>query len=519
MIMCKNDPITCNLGHMPSSVRVVVIFLIYSLFGVFPAVAQFDQALPEAVIESAELERDLRFLASDELRGRAIGSQEIDIAARYLAERFRALDLDEPPGAPGYYQPVPLVRTSPPASGLLVIGGDTLRNESEFVALSDLPVDLAGDAVFAGFGIVDDEQQMDDYDGLDVEDKIVIAAFGAPDSYSGPYAGFMPRIRTEKAKLAAERGARAFVEVMRPDANPGWQRYSAFLSRSSVQLALDGSPIPIFVAVDNDGRYTGHPAGRSLKLSVNSPGMTVERIHGRNVAAVIPGTDPELKNEYVILVAHYDHVGVGRPVNADSIYNGARDNGMGTVALLAAGESLGETPARRSVLLLAVTAEEVGLLGSRYYADRPLVPPEKTIFVLNMDGAGYTDTSIVTVIGLERTGAEAHIRSAASAFDLEVLSDPVPEQNLFNRSDNVPFARLGIPAPTVSPGFHAFDAALMKYYHRPADEINATFDFSYLYRYSATVARAARLIANDPRAPAWAEGDPYESAAKKLYGR
>jgi Zn-dependent M28 family amino/carboxypeptidase len=227
-----------------------------------------------------------------------------------------------------------------------------------------------------------------------------------------------------------------------------------------------------------------------------------------------------LKEEFVLLSAHYDHIGMkATPNSNDSIYNGARDNAMGTTAVLCAARVFSEAPPKRSLLLLACTGEEVGLLGSRYYAEHPLVPLNKTVFNLNIDGAGYNDTSIVTVIGLERTTAERDILDACKPFGLTAIQDPAPEQNLFDRSDNVSFARKGIPAPTFSPGFRAFDDAINKFYHQVADQADEQFDFAYFHRFFKAFIHAARRIADNPSSPQWKSGDKYESIGKKLYGK
>jgi Zn-dependent M28 family amino/carboxypeptidase len=168
--------------------------------------------------------------------------------------------------------------------------------------------------------------------------------------------------------------------------------------------------------------------------------------------------------------------------------------------------------------VLALTGEEVGLLGSSYYAEHPLVPLKQTIFNLNTDGAGYNDTTIISVIGLERTGAKAEIEAAATAFGLGVFAEPAPEQGLFDRSDNVNFAAKGIPAPTFTPGFKSFDEAIGKYYHQAIDNPES-LDFAYVHRFCQAYAHAARLIANRLTRPQWSAGDKYESAGKALYGQ
>jgi Zn-dependent M28 family amino/carboxypeptidase len=212
-------------------------------------------------------------------------------------------------------------------------------------------------------------------------------------------------------------------------------------------------------------------------------------------------------------------VGVSRRGNQqDSIFNGARDNAIGVTGLLATARYLSTYRPKRSVLFIAFTAEEKGLLGSRYYAQNPVIPLNQCIFNFNCDGAGYNNTTIATVIGMERTTAEGILAKACEAFGLKAAIDPVPEQNLFERSDNLHFAEKGIPAITFAPGITAFDAEVNKYYHQPADEVNS-LDFDYLLKYFRAYVYANVLLANAPQPPVWKPGDKFEVAAKKLYGK
>jgi Zn-dependent M28 family amino/carboxypeptidase len=191
---------------------------------------------------------------------------------------------------------------------------------------------------------------------------------------------------------------------------------------------------------------------------------------------------------------------------------------LGTVAILNAARFFAKYPPRRSLIFLALTGEEKGLLGSAWYASHPLVPLEKTVFNLDCDGAGYNDTTLVTVIGLERTSAEENIAKACAAFGLKAGKDPAPDQNLYERSDNYNFAKKGVPAVDFSPGIKAFDEELMKYYHKPADEVN-TLDFDYVVKYYRAFVYASYLLANAPKAPFWNAGDKFEQEGKSLYGK
>lgn len=242
-------------------------------------------------------------------------------------------------------------------------------------------------------------------------------------------------------------------------------------------------------------------------------------ISSQNIIGIVEGTDPDLKDEYILLSAHYDHMGIG-PATAegDSIYNGARDNAVGVATVMAAGKYFADHPPKRSVILALWTAEEMGLIGSRMFVEDPAVPLEQIVYNLNIDGAGYNDTTKVTVVGLERTEAEPLLKSAIRAFGLEAIPSPVPELNLFNRSDNVHFARKGIPAPTFSLGFTSFNEELHYYYHQPTDESN-TLNFNYITNYVRAYVLAAKSIANAEKAPFWHPGDVYESAGNSLYGR
>ena len=256
-------------------------------------------------------------------------------------------------------------------------------------------------------------------------------------------------------------------------------------------------------------------------IKVKTDGGTITKRPTQNVIGFIEGTDPKLKDEYVMMTAHFDHVGVGKAgdpnvTEDDKVFNGARDNAIGTTAIMSAARILAQNPPKRSILLIAFTAEEIGLVGSKYYADNPWLPLNKCIFNLNIDNGGYNDTGIVTVIGLERTGAKEELEMATKAFGLGVIDDPAPEQGLFDRSDNVNFAAKGIPSPTFSLGFTSFDKEILKYYHQITDEAESV-DFDYVLKYCQSYAYAAELIANLRKQPKWEKGDKYEAAYKKLY--
>jgi Zn-dependent M28 family amino/carboxypeptidase len=221
-----------------------------------------------------------------------------------------------------------------------------------------------------------------------------------------------------------------------------------------------------------------------LNAQLKVEGIQVEPVKTYNVVGMVEGSDPVLKEEYIIYSAHYDHVGIGRAdERGDSIYNGARDNAVGTVTVLSAAENLAKYPTKRSALFIFFTGEEKGLLGSHYYANNPAIPLDKVTYCFNSDNGGYNDTSRATIIGLTRTEAQPLIEKACNAFGLDAAEDAAPEQGLFDRSDNVNFAKKGVPAPSFSLGFTAFDDEINKYYHQPSDS-PASLDYVYLTKYA-----------------------------------
>ncbi len=498
------------------------IFL--SLVCILSLHAQKVPVYPEFSISSSTLEQHLRFLASDELRGRRTGTEGSAAAARYIAEQFRMYGVKVIPGQDDYFQPVRLLRNIPGGGGSVNVAQHSYTHGDSMLWLSGAAVQFEVEAVWLGHGWVDEERGYNDYQNKEVKGKVVIVASGVPGSQSRTEA---VRAMPLKRKWASERGAIALIELYQ--LNTPWNFFKNYVSKERLDLLdedalpqeLDSIPYGWVFAAHADWVREIQKGGTAI-VSVQSVGNRSEIITSNNVAGVIEGSDPNLKEEYVLLSAHYDHVGVGaqggRYTEEDSIFNGARDNGMGTVALLAAAQSLAKLPARRSVILLALTAEEIGLLGSAHYASNPLIPLEQTIFNLNNDGAGYTDTGAVAIIGYDRVGVADIFDKATQKLGLKIYPDPAKEQNLFDRSDNVSFAKKGVPAPTFSPGFEQFNAEMFKYYHQVSDEVES-IDWNYLKRFAQAYTYAARLIANRDERPFWVKGDKYEEAGKKLYGQ
>lgn len=495
------------------------IFSISILFG------QID--LPEFQIEETEVEGHLRFLASDALKGRRTGESGNNIAASYIAEYFRSYGVKSLASDNSYFQPVGFEAIQPPKSGKLILNKKEYVQGNNLLITSGDPITLnKGKAVFAGHGWIDDEAGHNDYKNLDVKGKIVIVLPGTP---KGDDNQTVFRSMKSKQKFAREHGAVAIFELYRLGSFP-WDFFKSYFGKESLRLAdKDQSATPStnivygWIKEADKEEMAQNQSTKQLKASLESSGFVKRTVISNNVAGWIEGSDPELKNEYVMLSAHYDHVGTGKNgggafTEKDSIFNGARDNAVGVVSLLSAAKAMAIQPPKRSVILLAVTAEEIGLLGSAYYAQYPLVPLSKTIFNLNVDGAGYNDKSIISIIGFGRTGTDAAVKKGVNSVGLEVFPDPAPEQGLFDRSDNVSFAEKGVPALTYTPGFRSFDAEIAKYYHQVSDEADS-IDFNYILKFCQSFTYTARLIGDNYDKPFWVSGDKYEKAGKTLYNR
>jgi len=481
------------------------------LLALYPFVgfAQDDIAITKKNVNTLESASHIWFLASDELRGRETGSPEIDIAASYIASQFRKYGVLPINGS--FFQEIPLKSTMPPEEGKLAFNGEIKSIGVDFVALRATKIASKNEVVFLEYGMPDELGK------TNIENKIVVVKSGKPGDNSPNSAFGASQVKREAAK---ENGAVALIELYNSPAFP-WQRIVDYIHRSQLTSEeVTEDELPHLWMDDADGLMEKYfQSSKKIEMEIDISAKVVVPMPSKNVIGVIEGSDPDLRNEYILLSAHYDHIGVKQGTNGeDSIYNGARDNAIGVAAILSAAQSFGKSPAKRSILLLACTGEEKGLLGSKYYADNPPVDLEKIVYNLNVDGGGYNDITKVSVMGLHRTTAESQLTASAKAFGLEPFADPAPEQNLFDRSDNVSFAAKGIPAPTYSTGFTSFDEEIMKYYHQVTDHTES-LDFDYINKYFLSYSLAARLIANMDETPFWVAGDKYEEAGKILYGK
>ena len=491
---------------------IVLSFLFLTTF----AFSQKLDKLPESNIPAIETEVHLRFLASDELLGRKTGEQGNLVASRYIAEQFRLSGLKSAVAGNSYLQPVPFKSTKPVTEGSVSVGDSILKIIDDFIVVSDKGADLSNvPVVFANYGWSDDKGY-DDYKDLDVKGKIVVIQLGTPNTMK-PFEAI--QASDKKAKIAEEHGAVAVVEIF--TAQMPWKNLLRFFTSERLQLNMkkgdekDAKMPHLWINAAKGGLFTKE---KLQKLSIKTTDKVTTNVISYNVAGILEGTDPKLKNEYIVLTAHFDHIGINHTNKTDSISNGARDNAFGVTAILSAAKAFSQVRTKRSILFISYTGEEIGLLGSKYYVENPLVPLKQCVFNLDCDGAGYDDTTMLTTIGLSRTDAKTELEASAKAFGLKIADDPVPEQNLFERSDNYSFAVKGIPALDFAPGFKAFGPEIMKYYHQTADNPE-TVDFPYLHKYCQAYVYAARLIANRAVAPKWIAGDKYEKAWIELFSR
>ena len=458
-------------------------------------------------VSQQNIESHMYFYASDELRGRNTGTIENRIAARYIAERFRAYGVKPVDQQNGFFQEVGLTRTKIPNQAQLVVGDSVfnLWDDMIFTSPANLQIDSTG-YVFVEYGTEAD------FEGKNFEGKIAVGIYALPPEGE----------RLEKevmVNLLKEKGAIALLELYRPS-KFDWPLLINYLSNDSYDLndkEVEEETFPVGWIVDPHlERLKFFRESDSLAVSLNIQGSQIDELTVPNVVGYIEGTDPKLKDEYILISAHLDHVGVKNVVpGEDSIYNGARDNGIGITNMLTTAEYFGKNPPKRSLLFLACNAEEVGLLGSEWYANHPMVPLRKTVYNINTDTGGYNDVTKITVVGLHRTNTAPELIKSGAPFGLTIIDDQVPEENLYERSDNVSFARKGVPAISFDPGYTAMDDEIKKYYHQPSDEPQ-TIDYEYLTKYCKAYIYAVYLLAEKEELK-WSAGDPYQEIGDRLY--
>ena len=493
----------------------------------------------------------IRFLADDLLAGRDPGTPGYDVAARYVASELQALGL-KPAGEGGtYFQKVPLVRGTPSSGSLEIFGGtgapvSFVQGENMFLH-TDLDrgvTDVSAEVVFAGYALSVPEYGYDDFARVDVRDKIVLAFAGAPRSdrpdFFPPLASAVHGQSERVAREVMRRGARALILVWppakealtpfkliasdfgfdamrlenKPPLLPG-----GYIDAASFQQLLKQAGRAETVAELVGASAKGKPPGFALGLRGRIRRESkLRRITSENVVGLLPG-DPASPTgkEMVVYGAHLDHMGIGRPVNGDSIYNGASDDAAGVASLLETARAftrLGQPP-RRGILFLFVTAEERGLLGSEWFARHPTVPLQDVVADVDVDGAyPILPLKDVVALGTDESSLGADVARAAAAVGIQVSPDPEPEEAYFVRSDNFNFVKKGIPAAQTFNGvagltpeqLAAYREFWRKRYHQPQDNFEPDRDwepFAQLTRFNFLLGVS---VAQEPSRPTWNSG-------------
>ena len=501
-----------------------------------------------ASIRPEAIASHIRFLADDLLGGRDPGTPGYDLAARYVASELQSLGL-RPAGENGtYFQKVPLVRGTPLSGSLELTGGPgtpvSLVRGENLVVETDLAqglTDVSGEVVFAGHGLSVPEYGYDDFAKVDVRDKIVVVLAGAPRSDRPDFfPSLASAVHGQSERVARElmrRGARALVAVWPPekdaltpfrllaehyefdamrleDAPPLLPK--ALISTAAFEALLKQAGRPETVAGLVQASAQGRPLGFDLGLRARLRAESrLRKATSENVVGLLPAdpASPTAK-EMVVYGAHLDHMGIGKPVNGDRIYNGASDDAAGVASLLETARAftrLGQPP-RRGILFLFVTAEERGLLGSEWFAHHPTVPLKDIVADIDVDGAyPVHPLEDVVALGTDESTLGANVAQAAGALGLRVSPDPEPEQAYFVRSDNFNFVKKGIPAAQIFNGMAGLtpeQAAAerefwRKRYHRPQDEFEPGRDwepFAQLTRFNFLLGVS---IAQAPARPTW----------------
>jgi len=509
----------------------------------------------------------IRALSSDEYEGRAPGSKGEQLAVQYLQDQFRGAGLEagNPDGT--YLQSVPLVGITPdPKMKLTLTGhGKTLEPKfsDDFIAWSKRMTETSSidaDMIFVGYGVQAPEFQWDDFKGVDVKGKYLVVLVNDPPvpdpsdpskldpkTFGGSAMTYYGRW-TYKFEKAAQMGAAGCVIIHQTDrAGYPWEVVTGSWSGTQFDLATPDKnvgrlAVESWITSDFAARLFGTagldldkliaaaarrdfkpvPLGIRAKLTIHTALQTID---SRNVIAKLTGSDPQLKDSYVIYTAHWDHLGIGPAVNGDKVYHGAVDNASGCAALLELARAYKalKIPPRRTILFLAVTGEEQGLLGSEYYAEHPFYPLARTALDINMDGMNvHGRTHDIVQIGRGASSLDTVVDAVAAEQGRVVKSDPEPEKGLYYRSDHFEFAKNGVPAFDPDEGVDFLGKPdgwgleqrriyTAERYHKPADKIMPDWNMSGAVEDTQLFFLIGYRVANDPHMPEWNTGAEFKA--------
>jgi len=515
-----------------------------------------------------------KVLSSDQFEGRAPGTKGEELTAGYLVDEFRRIGL-KPGNTDGtFVQKVPLVGITPAPANLVFKRGQqqrTLAWKSDVVAWTKHVADSAAvnnsEVVFVGYGVVAPEFNWDDYKGVDVKGKTLVMLVNDPPvpdpanpkeldekTFGGKAMTYYGRW-TYKYEIGAKRGAAAVLlvhetgpagygfnvvqgktgeqfDLVTPDKNmnrvaiEGW----ITLDQGKELLKMAGQDFETIKKQAATRAFKPIPLGVSASMTIRN---TLRTIDSQNILAKLEGSDPTLKDEYVIYTAHWDHFGIGAPVNGDRIYHGAQDNAVGTAGLLEIARAFTklQAPPKRSILFLSVTAEEQGLLGSQYYSVAPIYPLAKTLANINIDGLNvHGRTKDLTLVGYGASDLDDYTREAAAEQGRLITADPEPEKGFYYRSDHFNFAKEGVPALDPSEGIDFVgkpadygrkmrDDYTEHHYHQPSDKVNADWELSGAQEDLMVLFAVGYRIAQADKFPEWKPGNEFKAKRDELLRR
>lgn len=520
-------------------------------------------ASAEKVIRPEQIRSHIRFLADSLLQGRAPGTPGYDIAARYVATELEGMGLH--PGVSGsWFQPIPFERavTDPAASSVTLTSNgkeQRLVDAKDYVLSAwfaspaeknggQAESDVSAPLVFVGFGVTAPDQHYDDYAGIDARGKIVVRIYGAPSAFPSTERAYYSD-NVVKAKNAVAHGAVGVLDIMLPE---DWKRYPwewlvpqiqvgemrwlsksgmphdffpdlrgiALLSQQGAETLFAGAPKTLAQVLDT--AKAGKPQAFALPASAHLHTVSAQSvIQSSNIIGELKGSDSALRDQYVVYTAHVDHLGICPAVDGDNVCHGALDNASGTAAVLEiarAYASLSAAP-KRSTLFVFVTGEEMGLLGSDYFAHFPTVPLKSIVANVNVDeapGAFYPMKDVVP-LGSEHSSLGEEVASAAKIMGYGISPDPMPEEVGFIRSDQYSFVLQGVPAVDITDGVKATDpninglAVIKKWnttrYHTPLDNMSQPIDFESITKATVMNFLVGYQVAQRAGAPEWNKGD------------